>query len=330
MRKKREGDTLGEKIMKALGKVNEKEVSLHIDDAFYLKEVEGGLPFQVRRTDLLREKAKKGLSFGRCYDIPDEMELRANHLAAIEEVENTRDRTFEEFLEMFKDHIEGKKDPNDRVANRPDTAEAREAAKEKAEERERANESVEGSRKYQSIGSQGRASAASESKYSSQRQTTGKAHSVSDMKHDLPKGCKLKLSAHGKVKDLDDGYMLMAHPYPQLEGEMLLVQLNPADGPKKKAEEQKDDVSKNSGKSKKDEDESPLIYRDYSLRKRHFTMAKVKAGSKSALAKKHEMEQDQTKTKLQCLEIDLEVPLSSIDWNYVALTISEIDAMVWF
>jgi len=169
MRKKREGDTLGEKIMKALGKVNEKEVSLHIDDAFYLKEVEGGLPFQVRRTDLLREKAKKGLSFGRCYDIPDEMELRANHLAAIEEVENTRDRTFEEFLEMFKDHIEGKKDPNDRVANRPDTAEAREAAKEKAEERERANESVEGSRKYQSIGSQGRASAASESKYSSQR-----------------------------------------------------------------------------------------------------------------------------------------------------------------
>jgi len=76
MRKKKEGDTLGEKIMKALGKVNEKDVSLHIDDSFYLKEVEGGLPFQVRRTDLLRDKSQKGLSFGRYYDIPDEIELR--------------------------------------------------------------------------------------------------------------------------------------------------------------------------------------------------------------------------------------------------------------
>ena len=83
---------------------------------------------------------------------------------------------------------------------------------------------------------------------------------------------------------------------------MLLVQLNPADGPEgDKTEEQKDDESKKSeksGKSKKDDDEGPLVYRDYSLRKRHFTMAKAKPGSKSALAKKHEMEQDQTKTKL--------------------------------
>ena len=114
---------------------------------------------------------------------------------------------------------------------------------------------------------------------------------MSEVKYDLPKSCKLKLSAEAKVKDLDDGYMLLAHPYPQLEGEMLLVQLNAADAPAdKKAEEQKDDESKKSGKSKKDDE--PLIYRDYSLRKRHFTMAKSKPGSKSALAKKHEMEQD--------------------------------------
>lgn len=58
-------------------------------------------------------------------------------------------------------------------------------------------------------------------------------------------------------------------------------------------------------------------------------MAK-KPGSKSALAKKAELEADQTKTKLQCLEVDLESPLSSIDWNYIALTITEIDALVWF
>lgn len=59
-------------------------------------------------------------------------------------------------------------------------------------------------------------------------------------------------------------------------------------------------------------------------------MAKAKPGNKSALAKKQELEQDQTKTKIQCLEIDLENPVSSIDWNYIALTITSIDALVWF
>lgn len=59
-------------------------------------------------------------------------------------------------------------------------------------------------------------------------------------------------------------------------------------------------------------------------------MAKAKSGSKSALAKKQELEQDQTKTKIQCLEVDLEMPLSSIDWNYIALTITEIQSLVWF
>ena len=33
------------------------------------------------------------------------------------------------------------------------------------------------------------------------------------------------------MRDLDDGFMLLAHPYPQVEGEMLLVQLNPEDLP---------------------------------------------------------------------------------------------------
>lgn len=88
-------------------------------------------------------------------------------MAIVEEKEAQRDRTYEEFLDMFRDHIEGKCDANERVGNRPGTAEAAEAGAEKAPERN--TESVEGSRKYQSIASQGRASAASESKHSSTR-----------------------------------------------------------------------------------------------------------------------------------------------------------------
>ena len=136
----------------------------------------------------------------------------------MEEKEAARDRTYEEFLEMFKDHIEGNRSAEERVGNRPGTAEAREE-REEAAAKERTTESVEGSRKYQSIGSQGQASA-SESKRSSKR------GDKTDPKYDIPKTCYLRMPAKQVVRELDDGFVLLAHPYPQLEGEMLLVQLN--------------------------------------------------------------------------------------------------------
>lgn len=40
-------------------------------------------------------------------------------------------------------------------------------------------------------------------------------------------------------------------------------------------------------------------------------------------------EEDAEKTKLQCLEIDLESPLSTIDWNNLSMVISEIQGMGW-
>lgn len=68
----------------------------------------------------------KKLDFARYHDIPDEVLIRANSIAIVEEKEAARDRTFDEFLEMFKDHIEGKVDSNERTGNRPSTAEAAE------------------------------------------------------------------------------------------------------------------------------------------------------------------------------------------------------------
>jgi len=65
---------------------------------------------------------------------------------------------------MFQNHIEGKVDPNDRVGNRPGTAEGGEPGGDRAGGH---NESADGSRKHQTIASHGRASAASESKHSS-------------------------------------------------------------------------------------------------------------------------------------------------------------------
>lgn len=55
------------------------------------------------------------------------------------------------------------------------------------------------------------------------------------------------------MKDLDDGFMLLVHPYPQIEGEMLLVQLNSEDYPDPEAENQKLEEEKQEEEKEKKE-----------------------------------------------------------------------------
>ena len=126
-------------------------------------------------------------------------------------------------------------------------------------------------------------------------------------KFDIPKNCKLELLKNSRIQKLEDNYILVAHPYPQLEGETLLFQLNPEDVVEKESE--------------------TMIYRDYSLRKRNSTTPLPK--TMSAVQKKKMMEDDETKTRLQCLEVDIAQPLSSIDWNNLITIITEVSAMGW-
>ena len=49
----------------------------------------------------------------------------------------------------------------------------------------------------------------------------------------------------------------------------------------------------------------------------------------TAYQKKKMMDDDQEKTKLQCLEVDIETPLSTIDWTNLSLVINEIKGMGW-
>ena len=41
-------------------------------------------------------------------------------------------------------------------------------------------------------------------------------------KYELPVECKVQMLKLNKIERLDEDYVLVAHPYPQLEGEMLL------------------------------------------------------------------------------------------------------------
>ena len=42
------------------------------------------------------------------------------------------------------------------------------------------------------------------------------------LKHSIPDSCKLEMLKLNRIEKLDMDYVLVAHPFPQLEGEMLL------------------------------------------------------------------------------------------------------------
>lgn len=83
--------------------------------------------------------------------------------------------------------------------------------------------------------------------------------------YDLPNDCKLEIPVKALIDTLDENYVLVAHPFPQIEGEMLLFQRDI------------DDQSQ--------EQEGWIVCRDYSLRKRVQTQPKD-TKKLSALARK--------------------------------------------
>lgn len=128
-----------------------------------------------------------------------------------------------------------------------------------------------------------------------------------DAKYNIPKNCKLEIQKESKVITLTEDFILAAHPYPQMEGELLLFQPNPDDTPQ--------------------HNESNIVYRDYSLIKREKTQPKAKITS--SLVKKRMIERDLQKTSLQSKEIDLETPLSTADWTNLVKIVKEISAFAW-
>ena len=121
----------------------------------------------------------------------------------------------------------------------------------------------------------------------------------------MPESCFVSMMKGVKIEKLDAKFNLVSHPLPQVEGELLIFQ------PKK------DDQS----------EEDLIVYRDYSLRKRCATADKP-ATSMSSLKKKKPVEEPEC--KLQCLEIDLENPLSNIEWRNLAAVLNEVKGLCWF
>lgn len=120
------------------------------------------------------------------------------------------------------------------------------------------------------------------------------------------------------IEKLPAKYFLASHPYPKLEGEMIIFK------PRKEDQDP--------------EDKSVIIYRDFSLRKRIETMpksnyttenlAKKKRGG--PIKKEEEKVEPEHQPSLQCLEVDITNPLSREEWNNLVNVLEETQGLGWF
>lgn len=128
-------------------------------------------------------------------------------------------------------------------------------------------------------------------------------------KYEIPPSCYLTMMKKVLIDKLPAKYFLASHPFPRIPGEMMVFR------PKKQ------DQAKNSDE---------IVYRDFSLRKRLETTQKTNhiqehkpkrsAGNKKGEELKSEPEHEPS---LQCLEIDIEQPLSREEWNNFMCVIEE-------
>ena len=229
MRKKHEGLNLGEKILEHLTAIKDKDLVHLIDGAFFAPESDRGVEFQVRRTNLFRDK--------RVLHIVDEIEEREKMQRAIDEAEAKKDMSYEEFLLRYGDMIEGKhKEDRYSSHSRPVTG-----------HKEDYNDGKSEAGKSDMKRSAANKSAMSKGSGKSSMNNTKEGFDVKDdLKFDIPDTCFLILTKGNKISKMEKKFKLLAHPYPLLEGEMILFQ-----------------------PLKQDQyDKTLMVYRDYALRKR--------------------------------------------------------------
>jgi hypothetical protein len=112
---------------------------------------------------------------------------------------------------------------------------------------------------------------------------------LAKLKYDVPEKCKINFAKNTRIEKLDGKFLLIAHPHPALEGELLILK------PQKKDQE--------SG-------EEDIVFRDYSLRKRIPAKDAPEGDKKSKDKKKKEKDE----SKLSCLEISIDEPINHQEW----------------
>ena len=135
---------------------------------------------------------------------------------------------------------------------------------------------------------------------------------------EVPQSCLVQMMKKVLIEKLPAKYFLASHPYPKIEGEMIIFRPNKED--------------------QDPEDKSLIVYRDFSLRKRIETtqrgnyatdsLAKKKRGG--TVKKEEEKGEPEHKPNLQCLDIDITKPLTPEEWNNTMSVLDETKGLGWF
>lgn len=317
MRKRKQGLTLGEKISRHLERIVKKNIVSHIGDSFYERIEEQSTEFYLRRTNLQRED-------GRTLNVVDEIEVEQANLRRQQEEEEAKDITFEEFKEQFVAHIDGTAtnereahESADEAAENPKGSQKGGTQSKKATEMnhtssqlmDKDGDSVDGDRKSAMSRRSGKKSEAASKPNTNSLSKTG-----DNFKFEIPPSCFVGMMKKVLIEKLHAKYLLASHPYPKIEGELILFLSKKAD------QSQGKDV---------------IIYRDYSLRKRIETALKANAVDAMAARKKMKSKRDKEdekphEPKMQCLEVDITEPLTTEEWQNFIEVIDETQGLGWF
>lgn len=316
-------------------------------DAFYELTFDAGLPFHIRRTNMLVEQGitakkadgEKGAlqinKFINCKDetVDIEKALRAEAAANVR-----KDKTFNDFLGTYEGEIERKPtDPNPRVANRPETvpfnpnkkrpvikkAENPYEEEEKAEYMRLLQEkapaladnlrmSLESHKSKVSVHTSKSKGSEKKANLIQKKSTTpvldsDGADEKPKEKDSFPAECNLEFSVKHIIHALEDDFKIVVHPFPQISGELMVLQ--------------PDNINENT-----------FWYQDHSLIKRKqfvSLMAKPGASNFGGGMNKEQHRQDVTQTKLKTTEISIDNPLSTVDWINFTYAIMETKGFGW-
>ena len=152
------------------------------------------------------------------------------------------------------------------------------------------NDSVE--KRSQVSKKSGKMSSKDNSRFTTLNKTT------ENFKFEIPDSCKVTMMKKVLIEKLNGKYFLASHPYPKIQGEMIIFK------PKK---------------SDQGKDKDIITYTDFSLRKRIETTAgPLNAQKKKNLTAKKDgkdKEKEDVPPKLQCLEVDTTAPLNHEEWS---------------
>ena len=311
VRKREKGPTLAEIIEKELKKVKKKEVVSHMGDTFFKQVEEGGNMYYLRRTNLLRDT-------GRTLNIVDEIEIQEIQEQKEREEEEKRDISFDDFMTKFLDHIEGNAGLDGRSVHESVEGEDLDMQAKSVRKGTASKKGTEMNKTASQMGDpeeDERKSVVSGGVKSNamSKSRTDMNVSMENFKFEIPESCHVGIMSKCLIEKLDGKYLLVANPYPQTEGQMMIFL-------PKKADQREKEI---------------LLYRDYSLRKRLETTIKAPDSKVEKLIQKKKEKPDKpeksaNEPKLQCLEIDITNPLADIEWRNFIEVIDEVSGLGWF